>query len=297
MHISVRSMKVYLAALRSAQLDQGYAWSLAGNPQVARAMRAAKRMYGVSGQALKVPISLATLAKMCRHLPGWPVPDRMSHDDRLFVCASSIAVLGFLRGGEFLFSPGSSRPLLRHVDVAIAECRGSSYVSVKIQRPKARWWITDSEVLCFDPGPACPLNPTTWLRCYRNFSVVPLHPNGAAFRLASGAVLSKPWMLSRCTVLLSKAGIAVVDSVGHPVPVRASSWRAGGVQSAKEAGVSDALIQAMGRWASVAWFNYHFSTQQDIQRAAHSMWAANAGSSSSLVVGSFSPSAIFSDSV
>ena len=103
-------------------------------------------------------------------------------------------------------------------------------------------------------------------------------------------------MLSKCADLLSKANIAIMDSVGSPVAVRASSWRAGGVQSAKEAGVSDALIQTMGRWASVAWFNYHFSTQQDIQRAAHLMWA-HAGNSRSLVVGSFSPAAIFSDSL
>ena len=166
MHVSVRSMKVYLAALRSAQLDQGYEWSLAGNMQVARAVRAAKRMYGISGQALKVPISLATLAKMCRFLPGWPVPSCMSHDDRLFVCASSIAVMGFLRGGEFLFSTSSSRPMLRHRDVLLMERSGLPYVIVKIQRPKARWWLLDSDVLCFDPGANCPLNPSTWLRSY-----------------------------------------------------------------------------------------------------------------------------------
>ena len=296
MHVSVRSMKLYLAALRSAQIDQGYEWNLAGNVQVARAMRAAKRIYGVSGQALKVPISLATLLKMCRHLPGWPNPSCMSHDDRLFVCASCIAVLGFLRGGEFLSSPGSSRQLLRHTDVVVTVCGGHPCVSVNVQRPKARWWLLDSTVTCFDPGHECPLNPSVWLQHYRNLSAVTLDRRSAAFKLSSGAVVSKSWMLAKCATLLSKAGIAVIDTVGSLVPVRASSWRAGGVQSAKEAGISDALIQTMGRWASTAWFNYHFSTQRDIQRATQAMWT-NTSHSRSLVVGSFSPSTVFSDSI
>ena len=296
MHVSVRSMKVYLAALRSAQIDHGHEWTLSGDVQVARALRAAKRLYGMSGKALKIPISLSTLMMMCRQLPGWPVPERMSHDDRVFVCSSCIAILGFLRGGEFLYSPSTSRPLLRHMDVSVSDEGGMSSVLVNIQRPKARWWLLNSAVSCFDPGPGCLVNPTTWLRKYRTLSTVPLYQRSAAFKLSSGAVLSKRWMLTRCTHLLARAGISVVDATGNPVPIRASSWRAGGVQSAKDAGVSDAMIQTMGRWSSAAWFNYHFSTRRDLQRAAGSMWR-HAGSSRSLVVGSFSPAAVFSDAI
>ena len=67
------------------------------------------------------------------------------------------------------------------------------------------------------------------------------------------------------------ANINVIDKTGKPVPVRASSWRAGGVASAKAAGISDALIMAMGRWSSNAWTSYSFSSLQDLQGAVGSM--------------------------
>ena len=124
--------------------------------------------------------------------------------------------------------------------------------------------------------------------------MVPLPEEGAAFKLSCGSTLSKAWMLRRSAELLKKAGVKLVDASGRAVPMRASSWRAGGVQSAKLAGISDALIQALGRWSSVAWINYHFSSQKDFKMAASSMWRAGRVSRS-LVVGSFSPAGIFAD--
>ena len=295
MRISVRSMRVYLSALRSAQIDHGFTWSLSGHPLVARALRAAKRRYGMTGQALKIPVSLATLLLMCKKIPGWPVPSLMCHDDRLFVCASVIAVLGFLRGGEFLWSPSSGRPLLRAADVFCSAPNGLSAVSVRVSRPKARWWLVDSTVHCFDPGLSSRLRPSFWLEAYRSHAPVAIRRLPAAFVLADGSTLSKAWMLRRTSVLLEEAGVSLVDSNGAIVPVRASSWRAGGVHSAKAAGVSDAVIQAMGRWSSVAWFNYHFSSLRALQSAASLMAQSASNPSPSLVVGSFSQAGIFAD--
>jgi hypothetical protein len=85
MQISVPSVKVYCAGVRSAQIDAGYVWDLEGNQLVARAMRYIKKRYGSPAKGMKVPISLGTLLLMCEKLRGWPVPGKMSHDDRLFV--------------------------------------------------------------------------------------------------------------------------------------------------------------------------------------------------------------------
>ena len=66
---------VPVAAIRSAHIDSGVQWVLSGDPAVARAMRCVKGKYGVSGKALKVPISIGTLYKMCcRSLGGRPLP-------------------------------------------------------------------------------------------------------------------------------------------------------------------------------------------------------------------------------
>ena len=295
-YISVRSMKVYLAALRSACIDALGEWKLAGNLLVARAMRAAKKRYGVSGKALKVPISLGTLLAMCKRIIGWPNPALMGHDDRVFIAASCTAVLGFLRGGEFLVSPKSGRPILRLCDILPMVSDDMPGLCVSIRQPKSRWWLGDAKVWCFDPGPTCLLNPSSWMKSYQSLSVVPLVQTGPAFVLMNGEPLSKSWMFQRTSALLSKAGISLLDVHGAPVPVRASSWRAGGVQSAQEAKVSDGVIMAMGRWTSVAWMNYLFSSRRDLRRAADGMWRT-ATSHASLLVGSFSPAGLVTDTL
>jgi hypothetical protein len=295
MTVSVPSMKVYLSALRSAVIDRGLVWTLQGNPLISRAMRSAKRRYGMPGSALKVPISLRTLRLMCSLLPGWPCPGVMLHDDILWVAASCIAVVGFLRGGEFLFSPRSSRPVLRACDVRTEVCGGTRAVCVRILQPKARWWLSDCEVVCFDMGPACPLNPSDWLGQYRRVHGRPLPPEGPAFVLKDGSKLSKAWMLSRTAGLLEEAGVSLLDPGGSTVKIKMSSWRAGGVESAKEAGISDSTIRALGRWSSSAWMNYCFTSRSDLKRAVSSLWAASNAGPASLVVGSFSAAGLFTD--
>lgn len=290
--VAVKSIIVYMSAIKSAQEDAGLEWELTGNFMVHRTLNGLKHRYGMSEAALKVPISLDTLLLMCKKICGWPLPRRMSHNDRLFVAASVIGVSGFLRGGEFLFSKDSSRRCLTHEKVVETTFRGEPAVIVHIVAPKAKWWLLDSEVMCFQFDDDCPLNPSTWLRVYRRLSCVPFKDNGPAFVLASGGPLSKAWMLNRTTELLKASGIVVQDGKGDCVPVRASSWRAGGVQSAKLAGLGDGIIKALGRWSSLAWMCYLFPDRNDLRKAASSMWRAASSSCPApgpLVVGSFAP--------
>jgi hypothetical protein len=297
MTISVASLKVYLASIRSAQIDEGHLWSMQGNPLVARAVRYVKRRYGMADKALKVPISLATLHRMCHCLAGWPVPAAMSHEDLLFVAASLVAIVGFLRGGEFLVSPGTGRKVLKHSDVVASVGVHGPVVSVRVSQPKSRWWLQSVVVPCFDTGVGSPLNPSVWLAHYRRRSASVLADGGPAFAFKDGSPLSKRWMVDRTSALLSLAGVCLLDAAGQKVTVKASSWRAGGVQSAKVAGVSDAVIKALGRWSSTAWFHYMFASHSDLQRAVKMMWKASASSTSALVVGSFAPSGLFEDAM
>jgi hypothetical protein len=296
MLISVASVKVYCSGVRSAQIDLGIEWHLAGNQLVARAMRYIKKKYGMAGKGLKVPISLGTLLLMCAKLKGWPHPLAMSHDDRMFVAASSVAVVCFLRGGEFLTSPRCPRPLLRTKDVKLTSRNGSPLVEVDVACPKARWWLSSQPAYGYGLGPSCPIDPVSRLRSYRALSTVKLTPTSPAFVLSNGKALSRDWMVNRTNHLLHAAGVQLLSAEGVAVSAMASSWRAGGVQSAKEANVSDALIMVMGRWSSTAWFNYVFASLGDMQKAAVSMWsAASAPTPRPLVVGSFAPSGLFED--
>ena len=235
--VSVPSVKAYMSAVRSAHIDCGFVWDLDGNQTVYRAYRYIKRRYGVVSRAPKAPLSLKILLRFFDLIAGWPNPDAMSHDDRLFVTASILATLGFLRGGEFLSSPSSARPILRADQVVIGSEGGKSFVEVRIACPKARWWIQSESATCFATPDHPSTDPIHWLRAYR--SLAPVHPTtgNAAFFRSSGETLSRNWMVSRTHDLLSRAGISIRDSLGNPVKVLASSWRAGGVQSARDAGL------------------------------------------------------------
>jgi hypothetical protein len=102
-------------------------------------------------------------------------------------------------------------------------------------------------------------------------------------------------MFARTTALLEQAGVSLLGPGGTPVPIKMSSWRVGGVESAKEAGTSDSVIRALGRWSSSAWMAYCFTSRADLQRATSRFWHASNAGPSSLVVGSFSAAGLFTD--
>ena len=270
--ITVQSLKAYLSGIKASSLDAGHKWTLDGDYMVRRTLRSLKRKWGMAGKAMKVPLSLSTLRRMFAVLHGWPTPEDMCHNDRLFVAASLIGTIGFLRGGEFLMVAGKgARPLLKGAQVVIKLMGGAMAVVVSVVQPKARWWLRSVDVPCFVPESGGWMDPVFWLQSYRDLSTVRLAAHLPAFLMGSGQPLSRAWMVDRSVFLLRMANINVIDKTGKPVPVRASSWRAGGVASAKPAGISDALIMAMGRWSSNAWTSYSFSSLQDLQGAVGSM--------------------------
>ena len=105
--------------------------------------------------------------------------------------------------------------------------------------------------------------------------MVPLGDLDPAFRMANGAPLTRDWMVQRTAELLAAADFYTLDALGQRVAVRASSWRAGGVTSATEAGLAGPLIMALGRWKSLAWSAYALYDINDLQRAAQRMWTSS----------------------
>ena len=71
---------------------------------------------------------------------------------------------------------------------------------------------------------------------------------------------------------IREANISYYARRGYLLLVRSSSWRCGGVVSAKSADISDLVIKALGRWASDAWITYGSATTNlDIRGAAKRM--------------------------
>ena len=274
MTISMASLLgVYTAGVKDANTSLGHAWACEGDPTVSRTVRFLLKKYGRKGAKEKAPVTVASIMAMARLLPGWPNLDALSHDDRLFVLAASMGTFGFLRGGEFMTSPGSPRPVLSssqlrsHLD--------SGCISVDIVSPKATWWEPHRTVVIYAPEEECSISPLRLLEAYRRLSVVPLLPASAALRTSSGATLTKAWMVRRTRELMARASISFYSKCGLLILAGASSFRAGGVESARAAKILAPVIQALGRWSSEAWMRYASKPRcHDLRAAASQMFAA-----------------------
>ena len=65
----------------------------------------------------------------------------------------------------------------------------------------------------------------------------------------------------------------VFDSAGHLLQLRASSLRAGAVDSGTSARLPEVLLKACGRWSSSAWTAYQSpGNELDMAGAARAMW-------------------------
>jgi hypothetical protein len=136
--------------------------------------------------------------------------------------------------------------------VTVSMTSGCSSVTVAVPQPKTRWWLPFVAVTCFSPGTGCYLDPAWLVSAMRRMSSVSMGPKDAAFRMADGSPLSRDFAVRRTSELIVKADVRLVDHRGEPLDVKAASWRAGGVASAKEANIPDSTIMEMGRWTSSA---------------------------------------------
>jgi len=177
MFIQHQSFGVYLAGIKYEHSLRGAVWALDGNVLIRRMLRFVKRRYPRRDAVMKMPISLTVLRLLLPLLPGWPDMASMSHDHRLVAAASLIGTGGFLRGGEFLSSSASDRPVLLGAALVRQDVAGAPAVLVDIPQPKARWWIAEERIVCFEFDTDGPFNPGHAIDAYRALSAVPLGPH------------------------------------------------------------------------------------------------------------------------
>jgi hypothetical protein len=274
-NVKFTSMKMYLCGVRNHQLTLGYSWNCGKSERLYRTMRWIKRKFPCEITGLKFAISHSVLKAILPLLPGWPIFKRMSFDDLSFATASIIGTTGLLRGGEFLHRPNSDRPLLRKRDLSLSSIHNRSALVATIVQPKAKWWISSANVPIYGSGIRNdPFDPSTiWAHCKKR-SPDPNDLNSPAFQMSDGSPLTQAWMTAKTKALCEAASISMQNEQGKLIPIKATSWRAGGTRSAQDAHIPDALIKFMGRWSSNAYMNYMLHTACDVQGAARRMWAS-----------------------
>ena len=287
LHILPPSLIKYISGIRRHHLLAGLVWDLSSHPLVKMTLRSLEKENPSPPRKLKLPLTLSVLVKMCSYLPGWPSPSLMSFDDVLWISASALAFAAALRGGEFFTYPGSDRPTLEG-RMVVPQVDG---VLVNIPLPKAHHSLAfeHSFASCTSPPAIELLDPLIWLLEYRSrafslgFNVLGSSP---AFVMSDRRPLSRSFMVDRSISMCSVAGITVVDILGNPVPVQASSWRCGYTVSAISAGVTELQIKSIGRWSSSGgMMAYSHASTPGFKRASNAIvaWAASNASGHSVV--------------
>ena len=177
-------------------------------------------------------------------------------------------------------SPGSVRPSLLFKNVVLESVKGSLATVLHIPQPKARFWLCDVRVPCFHIAIMGSFSPVPlWRALVRGSPAIARCDKGTmskeslpAFHFRDGSPLSKTWMLKRIRALCKTAGISLSTIDGTVLSLRAASYRAGGVRSAVDAGLSESMIMELGCWKSCAWRFYLLHTAMDVQGASRSMW-------------------------
>lgn len=243
-HLAPSSVSVYLAAVRSLNIDRGFPDPMVSTPRLHRLIRGIKRSAAPS-RLSRLPITAPLLSVIHRSL----ALDLFDH--RMFWAACCLAFFGFLRVAEFTcpttFDPSTH---LTPADVSIADA-GTIHLWLKTSK-------TDpfrQGVMLHIGSSGNPICPVVAVRSY--LAIRGLTP-GPLFITSAGVPLSPPivnhWLRS------------IFTAAGYGSAFSSHSFRIGAATSAAAAGIPDHLIKTLGRWSSNAYQRY-IRTSPDVLTA------------------------------
>lgn len=190
------------------------------------------RALSLKTPVLKFPITPSILQRLCDALAS----SSLSHfDQTCFRAMFLLAFHAFLRVGEIC----GSRHALHLSDITIT--------SVSISISFRSFKFSHGRYPCvFIPASASPLSPVEAMRLY--LSLRGLRP-GPLFLDSKGHPLSTLQFRSGLSHLVRLAGLSSLSITPH-------SFRVGAATSAAALGISEDVIQRMGRWSSRAFMRY-----------------------------------------
>lgn len=160
--------------------------------------------------------------------------------------AFCLGFFGFLRAGEFTCPPHAvlAPEVLTAEDVAVDSHVDPAHMTVHLKQSK-----TDP----FGAGFTLHLGRTGEVLCpvAAMLGYLALRPPGPGFlfRFRDGSTLSRPRLCTELRRALALTGIDTAGFSGH-------SFRIGAATTAASVGISDSLIQMLGRWKSAAFLEY-----------------------------------------
>jgi hypothetical protein len=264
------TLRTYLSYLSSIHEECGYTDFLADKPLVFRCWKGIKRSKGEQ-KLLRRPITTEIIALIRSKVAG------KSFQAKSFYAAASLATYGLLRMGEFTVNKAESNPFrlltLQQIKLfdsnqcpisisSINNYHRVSYLSLTLLVSKTdpfRQSVTihvghhipvQAMLQYLKVHPA--LNTSSSPLFVRNPNATPLEP------------LDRASMIDATRAVLSSLNLPSNEYHGH-------SFRKGGATSLAAAGVSDSLIQLLGRWRSDCYKLYITTELSTLLQASRKM--------------------------
>lgn len=238
--LSTSTIENYRFAVHSLHTTWGLDSPFAAHPLVRATLKAIRRARGPdAAPVVKLPITRAILCRLM------PLLNLSNADDCALAAAMWVATTGLFRPGEV--APENLTDTSRLLTVGSIRTTGD-VVSVHLAESKTDSWRTGVDVQLRD---SVALN---LLRRHLSTRPTPATPDAPLFALANGHPLTHKQLVSRTEALLARAGVPMVTPDG--TNCRGVSFRKGGATDLAATGVSDKIIQTVGRWRSYCSLRY-----------------------------------------
>ena len=227
------SIKVYLSGVRALHIEQGFPDPLANCLRLQRVVRGIKRSQG-SSSSPRLPITDDLMLVIWRSL------DLRLPDHLMFWAACSLGYFGFLRASEFTVPSLASFSPSYHLgvqDIAVDSPSAPSCMRLRIKGSKTDPFRKGTFIhIGLGRPPLCAVHSV--LSYLTRRGDVP----GPLLLFQNGQPLSRALLMDWLRQILASANI--------PGNFSSHSLRIGAATVAARNGVSDHLIQALGRWSS-----------------------------------------------
>jgi integrase len=250
------TIRVYMSALRSLHIQEGYMYDVGDSQRLQRALRAVT----INGPAptQKLPITYDLLSRMRGALP-------IGHDGIMQAAAMSLAFFGCLRAAELCVQDNAKFDPVVNLcigDVSFHTTPDEVMVCVRIKKSK-----TDTTNAGFSVYIACIRTPVCAHCCLQllvasRLTIGPTGPSHPLFLHQNGRPLHKSEFVRVTKNALASVGVDPSGYSGH-------SYRAGAATSGAEAGLADYELQLLGRWTSDAYQRYIRAPPTLLSRLAH----------------------------
>lgn len=241
--LSHQSIRSYLSAVRHLQIASGLPDpALSSFVRLQYVLKGVQRENRPRRREARMPVTPEVLRAV---YTTW---SRESHDfDRVMLWAAfCLGFFGFMRAGEFTCPSLEAYDSLKLsvADVAVDSHTSPSKLTVFLKQSKTDPFGAGVTLHLGTTGDTlCPVRAMLGYLAIRPQSAGPL------FIFRDGATLSRPRLAQSLHQALRSAGIDDTNFSGH-------SFRIGAATTAARAGLSDSLIQTLGRWKSSAYTLY-----------------------------------------